>query len=314
MACNLIAIGEPLVAFIAPSIPLFEAPAYTAHVVGAETNVAVGVRRLGYAASVVGRVGTDPFGTFIRRRLASEGVSTKYLLDNPGPTGLLFRNHREVPASEVVYRRAGSAGSGITPEDIEFALADASDDSTLHVSGVTPALSASARAATQRALEIARSRGLRVCLDLNYRSRLWEESPAAACLTQLVPFAQIVLGTREEMRMVTAGESTAAMLSKMRSYGPELVVLRDGLDAHAMDSTGNTVTIAGRPLRSVVDPVGAGDGFVAGFLSGIFDGLALEDSLMRAHRCGAAVVNALGDIEGLPTRSDIEAKESDILR
>lgn len=96
--------------------------------------------------------------------------------------------------------------------------------------------------------------------------------------------------------------------------GPDLVVIRDGLVAYACAGSDAVIEVPARPVTAVVDPVDAGDGFVAGLLSALFDDMPLEEALTRAHRCGAAVVGAVGDIEGLPTRAELSLLDTDIVR
>ena len=143
----------------------------------------------GTTATYIGRVGSDGFADAIRWRLRGEGVDTTHLSDRPRmpPTGLMFRERRGLGPAQVVYVRRGSAGSRIAVDDVDRA-AEAGvfrDARWLHVTGITPALSPEARAATERAVELARDAGLTISLDLNLRRRIWSDEEAAPVLRAL---------------------------------------------------------------------------------------------------------------------------------
>ena len=186
---SVVTLGECLIAFVADEAgPLSEAVSFRRFVAGAEANVAVGLARLGRDVAFIGRVGADGFGQAIVRRLLGEGVDTTHLAVDPGaPTALMFRERRILGAAQVVYARSGSAGSRLDADDVERAAAAGIFEGTrwLHLTGITPALSAGARAATETAIRIARTQGATISLDLNLRRRLWSDAEAAPVLAAL---------------------------------------------------------------------------------------------------------------------------------
>jgi 2-dehydro-3-deoxygluconokinase len=316
---ELVAFGEALIAFVArPAGPLHEAREFTPHVVGAESNVAVGVARLGHRAGFAGRVGDDPFGSMIVRRLRAEGVATDHLVrDSGAPTGLLFRNLREFPPPEVVYRRSGSAGSRLAPDDVRSALDGLAPGTVVHVSGVTPALSESCRAALLVLAEAARDRELRLFVDVNYRARLWSADFAVPVLRSLVASASIVTASRTEAALLTGESNAAGAAAALVGLGPGIVVIRDDtLGAVACTGSSDQVPIVvpAPAARRAVDAVGAGDAFNAGLIVGLLENQSLPDAIASAHLCGAAVVGVVGDIEGLPTRQELSSAADDIRR
>lgn len=309
---EIVAIGEPLIAFIGreTDVPLVEISGYGVHVTGAELNAAVGLARLGHPTAFAGRVGTDPFGLVVRRRLAMEAVDTRWLAADEHPTGMLFRNLRSAVAGEVVYRRAGSAGSRLAREDIEPAIAGLGDDGLILTTGVTAAVSPDA---TREIVELARVAGRRLCVDLNYRSRLWSTTEAAPALRSLAAGAHLVAGSLDEARLVTgltdAGEAAQALLTA----GAEIVVLRHDPLAASWFSRDAPAPVTVRASRlPAADPVGAGDAFMAGLISGIleFGNSGAAACLRRAHHCGAGVVATVGDLEGALYRHELRALES----
>jgi 2-dehydro-3-deoxygluconokinase len=312
---ELVTLGECLIAFVASEPgPLAEASRFDRFVAGAEANVAVGLVRLGHSADLIGRVGGDGFGEAIRRRLRGEGVGTAALTtDADAPTGLMFRERRHLGPAQVVYTRRGSAGSRLSVDDVDRA-ADAgafADATWLHLTGITPALSESARAATVHAAALARGAGLTISLDLNLRRRLWSDEAAGPVLRQLAAGADVVFGSPDELAVVAARPTDTGLAELARavlSLGPSVVVLKLGPDgplAVSADAPAAPLARPALPVPVVVDPVGAGDAFCAGFIAARLEGLQLERALDQANACGAAAASVLGDQTGLPTRDEL---------
>ncbi len=315
---ELVSVGEPLVAFVASSSgPLIEATKYSTHVVGAEVNVAVGVSRMGHRTSMVGRVGDDPFGSAILRRLLAEGVRVDHLLRDPeAPTALLFRNLRRFPPPEVIYRRAGCAGARLAPDDVVAALEGLPAGTIVHLSGVTPALSESCAAVARRVAELAPVMKLDLFVDVNYRRRLWPVEEARPALLDLASRASIVTASLHEAALLTGAEQAQDAVAALLDLGPRIVVVRDGPLLAVGATKADRVPVVARSSISVepLDPVGAGDAFNAGLMAGLLRGQDLAGSLMLAHQCGAAVVSVIGDIEGMPTRADLNSTGGDVTR
>lgn len=309
---EIVAIGEPLIALLGQptDVPLVEVSAYGAHVTGAELNSAVGLARLGHPVAYVGRAGADPFGDLIRRRLAMEGVDTTWLADDRRPTGLLFRNLRRTAPAEVVYRREGSAGSCLTRADVQPAIEALPEGGLVLITGVTAAV---CPATTQETIALVRDSERRLCVDLNFRARLWNADEAAPALRQLAQGAYLVAGSVEETRLVTGLPDAEAAAQALLSGGAEIVVIRHDTVAASWFSaeTRDPITVRTEQL-SATDPVGAGDAFMAGLLSGLleFGASAAATCLRRAHHCGAAVVATVGDLEGALYRDELRELES----
>jgi 2-dehydro-3-deoxygluconokinase len=261
-------------------------------------------------------VGADGFGDAIRRKLGGEGVATDYLTtDEDVATGLMFRERRILSPAQVIYARGGSAGSRLTVDDIDRAADDGLFKGArwLHLSGITPALSDGARAATFRAAELARTAGLTISLDLNLRRRLWSDEMAAPVLRELAGGADVVLGSTDELAAVTGERPEAEPAELVRSalaLGPSVAVVKLGANGALVataESPGNPISRPGVPLPFVVDPVGAGDAFCAGFIAARLESLPFERALEYANACGAAATASLGDQTGLPGRSELLA-------
>jgi 2-dehydro-3-deoxygluconokinase len=274
-------------------------------IAGTESNVAIGLARLGHQAEWIGRLGDDELGRLVLRTLRAENVDVSHVIvDGSAPTGLLLFEHRIADITNVSYYRAGSAGSGICADDVAHRLTD--DVAALHVTGVTAALGNTAAEAIAGGVEIARRRGIPVSLDVNFRSRLWSAATARHTLRPLVSQVEILLGSEDEVMLVAADDSTDidTAAQQIIADGTGTVVVKHGgagATAYTIDGKLNV------PARRVpvVDVVGAGDAFVAGYLSGRLDGLDIAGCLERGVILGAFAVSRIGDWEALPLRAEL---------
>jgi 2-dehydro-3-deoxygluconokinase len=256
-------------------------------------------------------VGADGFGTAITRRLRGEGVDVTHLTtDDQAPTGLMLRERRGLGASQALYHRRGSAGSRLTPDDVDAAASIIRAASWLHVTGITPALGPAARAAHARALAIATAAGVPVSFDINLRRLLWTDAEAAEALAPLVERATVVLGSPDELAVVAGvdddgtGEAAATVLHER---GVPTVVAKVGERGAILHGPSRAALhVAALRVPHVVDPIGAGDAFCAGFLAARLEGLDDPVALRWAVACGAAAVTVDGDMDGLPDRSTLD--------
>jgi sugar/nucleoside kinase (ribokinase family) len=267
-------------------------------IAGAEANVAVGLARLGHSAAWVGRVGDDTAGSLVRRALCAEGIQVHAVVDEAA-SGIAVFDARPPLPTRVDYHRAGSAGSRVAPDDVLSLIEEGLR--VLHVTGVTTALSGSAAETVFRAVAAARAVGARVSLDVNYRSRLWPRDQAASVLRRLVPQVDVVIASEDELDLV------ADDVSALHDQGVTEVVVKHGARGSEVHLDGERPQTVSAPAVQVaaVDPVGAGDAFTAGYLSGWLDGLDTAHRLARGNAMGAFAVSSVGDWEGLPTRAEL---------
>lgn len=282
---------------------LAHVPGMALSVGGAESNVAIGLRRLGVPATWIGRVGDDPFGRSVTRHLRAENLDLRVRVDTGAPTGLMVKERRTARTTGVWYYRAGSAGSRLAPEDVPDDALDGA--ALLHVTGITPALSATAADAVRHAVHTAKDRGILVSFDVNLRAKLWSPARAAEELAPLVAAADIVFAGPEEAELFVAPHDdpleTAAALGAL---GPSQAVVKLGADGCAAVADGERLTVPAVPVDAV-DTVGAGDAFVAGYLAELLAGKPLERRLRTAVATGAFACTVPGDWEGLPTREEL---------
>lgn len=301
---DVVTFGETMAA-LHGSGPLRLGGAMQLSVAGSESNVAIGLARLGHSVQWIGRVGDDELGRLALRTLRAEEVDVSHaVVDESAPTGLLVFEHRIADVTRVSYYRAGSAGSALTSGDILPQLTG--DVAILHVTGVTAALSSAAAEAVASSVESAHQRGVTVSLDVNFRSRLWPEAAARKALRPLLPSVDILFASEDELMLVAADAAAhvdAAAQHIIADGTGSVVVKRGGSGATAYSAAGKL----NAPARAVpvVDVVGAGDAFVAGYLSGLLDGLDATACLGRGAVLGAFAVSRIGDWEGLPVRGEL---------
>lgn len=301
---DVLTIGETMVLMNPTETgPLRYADRFAKRIGGAESNVAIGLSRLDHDATWVSRLGDDPHGRYVRDTIRGEGVTTEVAFDETAPTGLMFKERREVGESRVFYYRDGSAASRLTPDDVPADVLAESE--YLHLTGITPALSESCRDLVLEVARLAGEQGTRVSFDPNLRFKLWNASAMRETLLPLAERSDVVFPGVEEGEVLLGTDDPAEIAAGFRERGADEVVVTLGGDGAFVAADGIERRVPAAPIERVVDTVGAGDGFVAGYLSGRLDGLDPLGSAERASACGALATTVAGDIEGLPTREDL---------
>jgi len=303
-ANGLVTIGEAMAVCTATQVgPLRQARTLQLGVAGSEFNVAVAARRLGVPSAWVGRVGDDEFGALVLRELRAEQVDAGMVVVDPErQTGVMFKERRTSRGGSVRYYRAGSAGSNLGPDDLDAERIGAAG--VLHVTGITPALGERPRAAVESAIDAARQGGATVSFDLNYRSRLWDRDRAAAVLAGLVARADLVFGGDDEAAMLVGPGEPARLAEGLAALGPKEAVVKLGARGAVAWAGGEAHAVDALPVAAI-DPVGAGDAFVAGYLAMVLEGAGVAERLDVARTAGAFAVTVVGDWEGAPTREEL---------
>jgi 2-dehydro-3-deoxygluconokinase len=273
---------------------------------GSESNVAIGVRRLGVPATWIGRVGDDPAGALILRELRAEQVETIAPVD-PAPTGLMIRWRPTALHGRVEYHRRGSAGAHLRAADIpDDVVAGAA---AFHATGITLALGADPAAAVTHGMAVARAAGVPVSFDLNFRRALWTEADARPALTAAVRQADLVFAGAEEAAIVTGSTEPLGAALALEALGPRQVLIKLGAAGCLARIDGTTHELPARPV-TVLDTVGAGDAFVAGYLADLITGAPPAQRLGTAVAAGAWAVTAAGDWEGMADRRALALLDS----
>ncbi|MBL1099088.1 sugar kinase [Streptomyces coffeae] len=326
VSVDIVCLGESLVTFV-PSRPgrLADVPSFARGIGGAESNVACGLARRGHSARWISRVGTDGFGDHLLTEIAAAGVDVSRVQRDPRrPTGVYFRTAGEravdparvvgqdpvtgegqgaEPPAEVLYYRAGSAAAAMSPSLMP--REQLWSGRILHLTGITAALSDGCLALMRELTTPAPGRPL-VSFDVNYRMALWQDKDRHG------PSVLLALARGCDLVFVGEDEAGAAWgvrgADAIRAALPEpavLVVKRGaaGATAYVRGPGGaDTVTAEPAPRVEVVAPVGAGDAFAAGFLSGTLRGLPVAERLRHGHLMAAAALTVPGDLAAPPSR------------
>ena len=268
---------------------------------GAEANVAIALSRLGILSGWVSLLGDDEAGQLVLDRVRAEGVDTSRTRRLEGyPTGLYLRDTVGTK-TRVHYYRSGSAASRMAPETFDPEYLDGAD--FLHLTGITPALSDDCAAFVRWTAREARSRGVHVGFDVNYRSKLWSPKEARKFIDDVLPMLDLLFVGDEEAEALW-GAADEVLLRELSASGASEVVLKRGKKGSLALVDGRLVEEPGFEVAEV-DPVGAGDAHVAGYLAGYLWGLDVRERLRLANALGAYCVMTLGDYEGLPGPGEV---------
>jgi 2-dehydro-3-deoxygluconokinase len=300
---EIVTVGETMVLFVpAQDGTLDTVPAYTMTMGGAETNMAIGLARLGHSVAWFSHVGDDPFGRYLQRTIGAEGVDVSWVgIDPQAPTGIFFRER--VPGKPPIgyYYRRGSAASRLRPADLPAGLLDGAR--IFHCTGISPILSETFRDTIYDAVDRARARGVPVAFDPNLRLRLTTIEYARATLLPLFKKVDILLSGLEELRLLLQEDDPLVLIRRLREeYGIAEVAIKDGArGALVAGATGDPQRVAAVSIGPELDPTGAGDAFNAGYLSGKLRGMAPAAAARLGAILGGHVVVHPGDYENLPT-------------
>lgn len=296
---DLLTVGESMVVLVSTDgAPLERAANFAMHGAGAESNVACYLAQRGHRVGWAGALGDDPFGRRLLDEFEGMGVDVDdAVVMTGGRTGIYFKDPGRTPS--VHYYRAGSAASHATVDDLTRGLRRAS---RLHVSGITAALGPEAPATLRALVERARGAGVFVSFDVNHRPRLWSHDQAGPVLAEIARLADIVFVGRDEAQVLWATE-TADAVRALLPHVPQLVVKDSSIGATAY--LGDERTFVSAPQVEVVEFVGAGDAFAAGYLSGLIDEEPVEHRLRLGHLLAAHALGSHADNARIPDRAAI---------
>ena len=300
--------GEAMLLLVANEPgPLENATGFHKRTAGAETNVAIGLARLGLKVGWASRLGTDSMGRALLAAMRGEGIDCSHVVcDATQRTGFQFKERvTDGRDPQVEYHRKGSAASQMGPADVDEPWLRSARH--LHATGVFAAISDTSLQAAIRTLEVMRAAGRTISFDPNLRPTLWSSPETMRhWINTLATYADWVLPGMEEGVFLT-GETTPEGVARFyRERGAKLVVVKLGPEgAYYAHRDGASGIAPGLRVERVVDTVGAGDGFAVGVVSGLLEGLTLTQAAARGNAIGARVVQFPGDADGLPTRQEL---------
>ncbi|MEW1829441.1 sugar kinase [Streptomyces sp. NPDC088196] len=314
-AADVVCVGETMAVLSPPdSRPLDEQPTLTMAIGGAESNVACGLAGLGHRVAWLSRLGDDPFARRILAELTARGVDVTGVETDPArPTGVYFKD----PAPEGTrthYYRSGSAATLMGPELTQLpALRRAR---IVHLSGVAAALSESCAGLLEailvdRALsrEADKAGGPIVSFDVNHRPALWRSgiADAAKSLLTLARAADIVFVGRDEAEALW-GTPRPDDVAELLGPAP-LVVVKDAEHGATSYADGTRTFVPALPTQ-VVEPVGAGDAFAAGYLSAVLENRDERSRLRLGHIAASAALRTRADVPEMPPRTETDRQLS----
>lgn len=316
---DVVTFGEAMVRLSPPhSQRLEQTRSLDVNIGGAELNVAVGVTRFGLKSAWVSKLPKNGLGYMIRDRAREFGVDTSHIVwSDKGRAGIYFVEFGASPrASNVLYDRAHSAISMIQTGEVDWAKIF-TGSTHFHISGITPALSASASEVTAEALKAAKKVGCTISYDLNYRKKLWTPADAKKIQEPMMEYVDILITTEEDTNVVFGikekdYETVAEKLAQTFKFKIVAITLREDLSV----LRNNWTAIAyqdGKIYRDrkyeveIVDRVGAGDSFTAGFLYGWIKLKDVEKGVQYGNAFAALKHTMPGDFNW-STLEEVEAQ------
>ncbi|MRY42766.1 sugar kinase [Parabacteroides distasonis] len=302
---DVITIGDAMIAMCPQEKgPIIFCDTFKRKVGGAELNVAMGCARLGLKSGWISKLGNDDFGKYILKTVRGEGIdiSEVELVDNY-PTSVYFREVLADGSSRSFYYREKSPTSTMKFEDLNEEYFK--NAKILHITGVFPSINMNNREIILEAVKLAKKFDLTISFDPNIRLKMWTKEEAKAYIEKLLPYVDILLIGDEEIEILLGETTIEDAIKTFHSYGIEKVIVKKGAKGAVGSDGQNVYEVPAIKPKALVDTVGAGDGFAAGFLTALLKGESLEDCVKFANAVGSLVVGVEGDNEGLPYYDDV---------
>ena len=318
-ALDVICLGRAAVDLYGQQVgtPLEDVQTFAKYLGGSSANVAVGLARLGDRVSMLTRVGDEPMGRFVREALATAGVDVRHVRSDPDRlTGLVLLGIAGRDTFPHIFYRERCADMGMVAADVDEAHIASSR--LLAITGThlsTPATASAVHAAAA----CARRSGTQVVLDVDFRPVLWGLAPVAdgesryvasrvvsETIANLLPACDLVVGTEEEIRVAGGDEDVGRAIGRIRELsGATIVVKRGPLGCTVLPADGAPVEVPGFEVE-VLNTLGAGDAFLAGFLHGLLAGAGWSDCGRIGNACGALTVSRHGCAPALPSAAELD--------
>ena len=302
---DILSLGECMVEFFAEE-PLSEAETLQKAFAGDALNLLAAASRLGSSCGFLSRVGNDPFRQYLLDSWKSLGIDTSHVKRVEGRNGIYFISIYGRGERDFTYYRAGSAPSTMTPDDLDpDYIAQAR---VLHISGITLAISETARATALAAARIANEKYVCVSFDPNFRPALWSAAEARAAAEELLPHVNIALPSGpEEMEQLFGLTTAEATADYLRGFGAYAVAVKLGEAGVYLSTEDGKWTIPAYTVPHAVDTTGAGDAFNGAFLHGLVEYMPALDAARLGVVTAGLKVRGRGAIASLPEKAEVEA-------
>ena len=302
---ELVSIGECMIELFSDQ-PLEEAATFHRSMAGDTLNILVAAARLGTSTGYVTRLGRDPFASYLLSAWRAEGIDVSQVKEVDGFNAVHFVALLPGGDRDFIYYRRGSAPSTIEPSDLEpDYLASAK---VLHVSGITQAISSSARATVLRAVEIARDRGVSVSYDPNYRRQLWSPHEARSAMEELLPYVSYFLpSVPSDSEALLETSDPRKVIDHVRGEGVNVVAVKCGSAGAVVGVREDVFAVPAHSAGPVIDTTGAGDAFNGGFLHGLLRGMTPRHAATLGSIAAGLKVRGRGALTGMPSGSEVYA-------
>ena len=289
-------------------------------IAGAESNVAINLSRISdenLQSLWISRLGNDNEGNLIANTISSKIEMFADLYDGE-KTGVSYLNHYEKNVHKKKYERKGSAATKI---DFELIRPHIKDADLLHITGITPAISDLCRNTIFKAVRECEDLNIPISLDVNYREQLWSSQEAKETIDQIRHSATIFKVGYDEAERIWAKGLSPSEYAKF-FYSNNIIVITNNADETILYDGENLITVENIPVN-LIDPIGAGDAFMAGFIKSIFSTTKyikkilsfnkrerkkiLEQAIRIGNICGSLTCTRKGDTSGMPTIEEIDS-------
>ncbi|MCL6633639.1 MAG: sugar kinase [Alicyclobacillus herbarius] len=313
MASRVLTFGEPLVAMVPEHAgPYVEGSPLTPYAAGAELNTAVGLARLGVDVAFAAAIGQDPLGQLVLRQARSEGIDVRFVDEQRAPTALLFKHWSGLRQGTSVYyyRSTSPMAQGLWNVQAPAQELRAGGYAWVHATGITWMLGAGARAAADELLTAAKAGGSTVSFDVNIRYKLAAKPDWRALVERVLPRIDwFLLGDEEAAALFdTSQADTVERQARSLGFHGRGVVVKCGAEGAVVSEDGHITRVPACPVPQVVDTVGAGDGFNAGFIAGMLAEWSTEKAARLGAVVGAYAVTRVGDNTGYPSMAEAMAE------
>jgi 2-dehydro-3-deoxygluconokinase len=302
---DILSLGEPLWEMSAIAA---EPGKYQLGYGGDTANFCVAAARQGGSVGYIARVGQDAFGEALRALWQREGIDCKQVtVDEQASTGGYFVHHSASGHTHTFsYARTGSAATHLSPADVNLPTVERAQ--FVHTSGITQAISSTARAAALTLFREARGFGVTTAFDANYRARLWSLQEAQAALAEILPFTDFFFPSIEDATALSGNADHDAIFRWAHSLGAQVVLLKLGSEGvHISQGAGaDVMQMASYPVDTV-DATGAGDCFAGATIARMAMGDMLLDAVRYANAAAAITTTAFGAINAVPNRDAVKS-------
>ena len=308
---ELITIGEPIVTFASkePDVSLRDALEFHKILGGAELNVAIGAKRLGHSVDYISQVGEEPLGDFVIKTIEEHQVGTRYITRVPNDWTAFQLKDQVTHGNPTTHNyRRNSAAAHLTADVIN--QIDLSDVKIAHMSGIFPAISATAEATFRALMGRLEDQPILTTFDPNLRPTLWSSpEKMISTINELAGHANIVLPGVEEGKILMGSDDPETIADfYLKGERTQVVIVKVGpAGAYVKRASGERYLVKGFKVAKVVDTVGAGDGFAMGVITALLEQKSLKAAVMRGNAVGALQVQTLGDNDGYPDPAQLRA-------